>query len=119
SSRASTTCFWLIAVMQRRSIGQTRKKQGEHGTPARRIRWRELVGRPGPVISGEVLPKGTTTGVPTAAATCIGPLSLLSSTRQYFSRTQSSRRVVWPERLITIELPDDEVLFALARIPLA
>ena len=32
-----------------------------------------MPGSPGPVNSGEVLPKGTTTGVPTAAATCIGP----------------------------------------------
>ena len=54
----------------------------------------------GPVISGAVLPKGTTTGVPTAAARCMGPVSLVRSRRQNLSAPASSRKVVWPARLM-------------------
>src|SRR5437879_5228294 len=105
--------------MQRISIGQTRRKQGEQGAVPRRM-WAEAEdGKPGPVNSGDVLPKGTTTGVPTAAATCIGPLSFVSSTRQSFSRTQSSRSVVFPARLITCSLPVSDDALVCFRIPVA
>ncbi len=96
---ASTTRWTLMPVMHRKSIGQSRRKQGEQGVPAVSKACRGSPGSPGPVSSGEVLPKGTTTGVPSAAATCIGPLSLVSRTRQHLSRVISSRKEVFPARL--------------------
>src|SRR5437870_2352568 len=84
--------------MQRKSIGQVRRKHGAQGALEIRKRWRGSPGKPGPVKAGEVLPKGTTTGVPRAAATCIGPLSLVSRTRQTFRSVISSRKEVCPAR---------------------
>ena len=84
--------------MHRKSIGQTRRKQGEQGACDRINRFLPLFGKPGPVNSGEVLPNGTTTGVPSAAATCIGPVSLVSRTRHSLSNAQSSRREVLPAK---------------------
>ena len=85
--------------MQRKSIGHSRKKHGEHGASDLSRRWRAPPGNPGPVSSGDVLPNGTTTGVPSAAATCIGPVSFVSKTRQSFSNDISSRSEVWPDKL--------------------
>src|SRR6266478_5759003 len=95
---ACTTRSTEMPVMHRKSIGQVRRKQGEQGALAVSNWWRASPGRPGPVNSGEVLPNGTTTGVPTAAATCIGPESFVSKTRQSLSKTQSSRRDVLPAK---------------------
>jgi len=53
----------------------------------------------GPVNSGDVLPKMATTGTSSAAATCIGPVSLVKSTRQSFKSDMSSRKEVWPHKL--------------------
>src|SRR5258707_7138531 len=94
-----------MPVIHRKSIGQVRRKHGEQGTWDFSNRCRGSPGKPGPVNSGEVLPNGTTTGVPTAAATCIGPVSLVSNRRQCLSKAQSSRSVVFPARLKTVESP--------------
>lgn len=83
-----------MPFMQRKSIGHSRKKHGEHGASDFNSRCRASPGKPGPVNSGDVLPNGTTTGVPSAAATCIGPVSFVSSTRQSFSNAMSSRSEV-------------------------
>src|SRR5439155_1330453 len=72
---ASTARPTLMPVMQRKSIGHVRRKQGAQGALDLSKRWEGSLGKPGPVNSGEVLPKGTTTGVPRAAATCIGVLA--------------------------------------------
>src|ERR1041385_6681751 len=88
--------------MQRKSMGQVRRKHGAQGTLENRKRWQVSPGNPGPVNSGEVLPKGTTTGVPRAAATCIGPVSLVSRTRQSLRSAISSRNEVFPARLTTL-----------------
>src|ERR1043166_10205808 len=76
---ASTTRSTEMPVMQRKSIGHSRRKQGEQGALAVSNWWRGPPGIPGPVNVGDVLPNGTTTGVPTAAATCIGPESFVST----------------------------------------
>jgi hypothetical protein len=36
--------------------------------------------------------------VPSAAATCIGPVSFVKSTRHSFSNAISSRKEVWPHK---------------------
>src|ERR1019366_6174291 len=95
----STTRSTLMPFMQRKSIGHSRKKHGEHGASDLSKRWRGSPGKPGPVNSGDVLPNGTITGVPSAAATCIGPVSLVSRTQQSFSKAISSRSEVLPARL--------------------
>jgi hypothetical protein len=95
-STAANTRSTLMPFMQRKSIGHSRRKHGEHGA-ADLISWfRVSPGNPGPVNSGEVLPNGTTTGVLSAAATCIGPVSFVSRTRQIFSKAINSRRDVFP-----------------------
>ena len=42
--------------MQRKSIGHSRRKHGEHGASDFKRRWRWSPGKPGPVSSGDVLP---------------------------------------------------------------
>src|SRR5688572_5664035 len=84
-----------------KSIGHSLKKHGAQGAAPKIKRCFLSPGIPGPVSSGEVLPNGTTTGVPTAAATCIGPVSLVRTTRQNFNPTHNSRSEVFPARLIT------------------
>ena len=98
SRTAAATCSTLIPLIQRRSMGHSRRKQGEQGAPHVNNRWRALPGSPGPVKSCELLPNSATTRVPTAAATCIGPVSLVSRTRQDFKSAISSRREVLPHR---------------------
>ena len=89
---ASTTLSTAMPFMQRKSIGHSRKKQGEHGALDFKIfAFGENIG---PVNSGDVLPNGTTTGVPSADATCIGPVSFVSKTRQHFKSAISSRNEV-------------------------
>src|SRR5271170_3285624 len=83
---ASTTRSTLMPFMQRKSIGHSRRKHGEHGASDLSKRFRASPGRPGPVSSGDVLPNGTTTGVPSAAATCIGPVSFVNKTPHVFKR---------------------------------
>src|SRR5208283_5601717 len=95
---ASTTRSMLMPFRQRKSIGHSRRKHGEHGASDFNSRCRGSPGKPGPVNSGDVLPKGTMTGRPSAAATCIGPESFVSSTRQTFSSVISSRSEVFPAR---------------------
>ena len=80
--------------MQRKSIGHSRRKHGEHRAPDFKIF--ALLEKTGPVSSGDVLPNGTTTGVPSAAATCIGPVSFVKTRRQIFINAISSRKEVWP-----------------------
>ena len=75
----------VMPVMQRRSMGQVRRKQGEHGASPWSSRCRGSPGKPGPVSPEAVLPKGTTTGVPSAAATCMDPLSFVSSALHTFN----------------------------------
>jgi len=53
-----------------------------------------IAGESGAVNSGDVLPNRATTGVPTAAAKCIGPVSLVSSTSQHRSAAHNSRSEV-------------------------
>src|SRR5690348_8946513 len=98
ASTASTTRSTLMPFRQRKSIGHSRRKHGEHGASDFSKRCRGSPGRPGPVSSGDVLPNGTTTGVPSAAAACIGPESLVSRTRQSFRSDIRWRRVVLPAR---------------------
>src|SRR5947199_8978406 len=88
-----------MPVMQRKSIGHRRRKQGEQAALDCNKRFVDTAGKPGPVNSGEVLPKIATTGVPTAAATCIGPVSLVSRRRQPLSKAQSSGSDVRAARL--------------------
>ena len=45
----------LMPVMQRKSMGQERRKQGAHGTFAVSNWWRASPGSPGPVSAGEAL----------------------------------------------------------------
>ncbi len=87
-----------MPFMQRKSIGHSRRKHGEHGASDLIKKFRASPGKPGPVNSGDVLPNGTTTGVPSAAATCIGPVSFVKSTRHSFSNAISSRKEVWPHK---------------------
>src|SRR6185369_10412715 len=87
--------------MQRKSIGHSRRKQGAHGTGDWSKTFCALPGNPGLVNAGEVLPKSATTGVPSAAARCIGPVSFVSTTSQALSRAASSRNEVAPARLST------------------
>ncbi len=87
-----------MPFMQRKSIGHSRKKHGEHGASDFKIWWRISLEEIGAVSSGDVLPNGTTTGVPNAAATCIGPVSLVKSTRQIFRSDISSRKEVFPAK---------------------
>ena len=81
--------------MQRKSMGHSRRKQGAQGTSP------TMAPRGGPVSSGEVLPNGTITGTPTAAARCMGPVSFVRTALQQRNRAQSSRSVVLPARSIT------------------
>lgn len=92
-----------MPFMQRKSIGHSRKKHGAQDASDFNKRCRGLPGIPGPVISGDVLPKGTTTGVPNAAATCIGPVSFVSRTRESLSNAINSRRDVWPATLLMVD----------------
>ena len=87
--------------MQRKSTGQCRRKHGAHGASPSRRWWRGSPGNPGPVSSGEVLPKGTTTGTPKAAARCMGPVSLVITTRHKASAAINSASVVWPASEVT------------------
>ncbi len=106
--------------MQRKSMGHSRRKHGEQGAFDFNKRWRVSAGKPGPVNSGEVLPKGTMTGVPSAAATCMGPVSLVSSTRQSFSKAINSRSEVRPDRLLSVECgvrSADSIWFAISTSP--
>ena len=96
---ASVTESTLISLIQRKSIGHSLRKQGEQGAEDRRNAWRPAPVSPGPVNSGEVLPKGTTTLAPTAAATCMGPVSFVKTTRQKDISAQSSRNEVLPATL--------------------
>src|ERR1051325_7719727 len=97
--------------MQRKSIGQLRRKQGEQGAFDFNKRCRESPGNPGPVNSGDVLPNGTTTGVPRAAATCIGPESFVSRTRESLRRDIRSRRLPSPA-LFRIRVFAREITFS-------
>src|SRR5262245_57965227 len=95
-STVATTWSGAIESMQRKSIGHSRRKQGEQGA-LEVSRWcLESPGRPGPVNAGEVLPKGTTTDVPSAAATCIGPESLVRTRRESLRVDMRSRRFPLP-----------------------
>lgn len=85
-----------MPFMQRKSIGHSRKKHGEQGASDFRIF--ELLEKTGPVNSGDVLPKIATTGVFKAAATCIGPVSFVKSTRQIFKSAINSRSEVFPAK---------------------
>ncbi len=85
-----------MPFMQRKSIGHSRRKHGEHG--ASDFKTVALLEKIGPVNSGDVLPNGTTTGVPSAAATCIGPVSFVKRTRQSFRSDMSSRKEVLPDK---------------------
>src|SRR5436190_24373192 len=96
----SNTCSTKILVMHRKSIGHSRKKQGEHGALPLSNRCLASPRRPGAVRAGEVLPKGTMTEVPSAAATCIGPESLVNSTRESFNVDIKPRRVEPPAQLM-------------------
>ena len=89
-----------MPFMQRKSIGHSRKKHGEHGASDFKIF--DPLEKIGPVNSGDVLPNGTTTGVPSAAATCIGPVSFVSNTRQSFRSAISSRKEVLPDKLMCV-----------------
>src|SRR5271154_4252953 len=96
---ASTTRSTLMPFIQRKSMGHSRRKHGEHGASDLIKRFRASPGKPGPVNSGDVLPKITTTGTPSADATCIGPVSFVKSTRQDFKSDINSRKEVLPARL--------------------
>src|ERR1035437_3115600 len=91
---ACTTCSTLMPFMQRKSIGHSRKKHGEHAASDFNSRCCGSPGSPGPVNSGDVLPKGTTTSVPSAAATCIGPVSFVSRSEEHTSELQSRQYLV-------------------------
>ena len=76
---ASSTCSTVTRFMHSMCtlLAQESLKHGEQGMPARRTTcWSPY----GPVSAGSVGPKIATTGVPTAAARCIGPLSLAMTT---------------------------------------
>ncbi len=62
--------------MQRWSIGQSRSMHGAHSGG---LRTTSASAENGRVVSGFVGPKMTTTGQPTAAATCAGPVSFVTS----------------------------------------
>ena len=77
-STASATSSAVMAFMQRKSIGHSRRKQGLHSTWCRKT----VCPLPsGPVRRGSVEPKTATTGTPSNAARCIVPVSLVSSKR--------------------------------------
>src|ERR1035441_7829916 len=103
SNTAPKTRSTLMPFRQRKSMGHSRRKHGEQGASDFSKRCRGSPGKPGPVSSGDVLPNGTTTGVPSAAATCIGPESLVNSTRHNFSSAISSRSDVLPARFRSSE----------------
>jgi len=90
--------------MQRKSIGQVRRKQGEQELRLKqsmpRVAWQTWSGQ-----FGRGAANGTTTGVPTAAAMCIGPVSLVRNTSQSLIREQSSCKVVLPARFKGPEVP--------------
>jgi hypothetical protein len=109
---ATTTASTEIPVIQRKSIGQSRRKHGAQGTGACRNWWLgpsegrcsplATGGKPGAVNSGEVLPKGVTTDDPTAAAKCMGPESLVNTTAQARKIAHKSRRLVCPAKQRTL-----------------
>ena len=69
---------------------------GEHGSDDRQS---ARAGEPsGPVRSGSLDPKIATIGVPTAAARCIGPVSLVITKSQALSPAASTGSVVRPPR---------------------
>lgn len=90
----------LSSFMQRKSIGHSRRKQGEQGGLDLRISRRRQLPGAGHVSSGEVLPNIATRGVPTAAARCMGPVSLVTKAEQLFKAAASSHNEVCPARLI-------------------
>ena len=79
--------------MQRWSMGHSRRPQGAHSTGSRTSALRPPHGA---VSRQSVGPKTATSGVPRAAARCIGPESLVSSRRSPASTPTSSSREVWP-----------------------
>src|SRR5581483_2291414 len=95
---AATTLGTVMAFMQRKSMGHSRRKHGAQGAGPRTIC--TDAEKMGPVSSGEVLPKRATTGAPTAAARCMGPVSLVKTSLQDLRRAASSPRVVFPARLM-------------------
>jgi len=99
---AEITSSGGISRAQGKSIGHCLRKQGEQGVSEafRRMCWLgwslSSMGEPGQVSSGEVLRKGVRTVVPAAAATCIGPVSLVRKISQRLARGASSERAVLP-----------------------
>lgn len=85
-----------MPFMQRKSIGHSRKKHGEHGASDFKIF--DPLEKIGPVNPGDVLPKIATAGISKAAATCIGPVSFVKRTRQIFKSDISSRSEVLPQQ---------------------
>ena len=86
----TTAPTWMRSI-QRKSIGHLRRKQGLHSTGSRTM---PLRGDSGPVSSGEVEPQMLTVGVPSAAAICMGPVSLVRSILQNRSSAHRSSSVV-------------------------
>ena len=84
--------------MQRKSIGHSRRKHGEHGAADFKYGWRNAPQEIGPVNSGDVLPKMAITRISNAAATCIGPVSFVSKTRHNFNSDINSRNEVLPAK---------------------
>src|SRR3989304_5021209 len=74
---AATTSSTLIAFKHAPPCTHRCRLHGEQSTDADNTVWPAPYG---PILRGSVGPKIATTGVPTAAARCIGPESLVTNT---------------------------------------
>ena len=79
--------------MQRKSIGHTRRPQGLHSTP--RLTMRTRVPN-GPVARSSVEPKMATSGIPSAAARCMGPESFVTINLHRAMSASNCRKEVSP-----------------------
>ena len=85
--------------MQRKSIGHTRRPQGLHSTP--RLTMRTRVPN-GPVARSSVEPKMATSGIPSAAARCMGPESFATINLHRAMSASNCRKEVSPAAIVGV-----------------
>src|SRR5690606_38620259 len=96
-STAAKTRDGSSCIMQLKCpSGHSRRKHGLHGSPSVRMR---ASSESGGVYEGLLEPKSATSGRPSAAATCMRPESLLTTTAANDTSSMASSSVVSPHRL--------------------
>jgi hypothetical protein len=95
SGTDSTTRLTEMPIMQRKSTGRNGGSRGGLVRPTEQ----PVAGVAEQAGAGQLrgAAEGTTTGVPSAAATCMGPVSLLSRAAEF--QAAIARGVVWPAKL--------------------